>query len=302
MRDDSASHLSVLSSQSSLGFWRCLLVHAHTVDTTQVQRCWQQILPTSSTVSCSLETRLQTLLSSVIGAQALLSNAEFADGLQYIGAKLGVRLSDSVVSRVREFAREDTTIDCERISPEQHPSTTTAAADPLVSLTQDAISKMRVHELRELLARGGLRTDGLKRALVERLVDARDSALAQHLPKPSAVLDKAVHSATILVLDSQLHDFPWEGLDVLRTCSSVTRMPSLELTLRNVCALSSGNKDDRLCPRVCRDSVSFVLNAAGDLTSTQTQLTPILTHGQDALGWRGIVGRVPDEAEMRCVH
>ena len=87
----------------------------------------------------------------------------------------------------------------------------------------------------QLYAAEGLSTDGLKKVLVERLLAARDAALVDGRGFCEEGSDDEIDTqfSTILILHQELQQFPWEGMDVMGCCSSVTRMPSLNLIVAN---------------------------------------------------------------------
>lgn len=249
----------------------------------------------------SFDSKYRVLLTAMTSQQRYLSDAELLRGLEFIAAKLSTRLSQLDVARVLKIVRDEAT---NGVSSRETDADDTMAS-PLLALTNDAINAMRVTELKHDLAAAGLSADGLKKTLVERLSAARDAALVHKTPS-SRVSEDDEPGSTILVLDQRLQEFPWEGLAVLGDCESVTRMPSLELILstaravraRNEAASGSSRAEE---PSVRRERISFLLNAAGDLKATEKLMAPVLAIGQAKFGWRGAVGRVPEEAEMRCV-
>lgn len=150
---------------------------------------------------------------------------------------------------------------------------------------------MNVGEVKQLLAAEGLSTDGLKKVLVARLTAARDAALVDRMRSSTGRCGGGSNAdfSTILILNHQLQQFPWEAMDVMSLSSGVTRMPSLDLIVQNAKSYSP----------VRRDRVRYLLNPAGDLKSTQHQLGPILEDGATSFGWEGIVGEVPDPEKLR---
>ncbi|KHJ35897.1 putative cell division-associated protein bimb [Erysiphe necator] len=101
---------------------------------------------------------------------------------------------------------------------------------------------------------------------------------------------------TILILDKNLHSFPWESLPCLDGLA-VSRLPSLE-SLR-----------ERLIPRpeksdtsnldgffIDRSLGSYVLNPGGDLKHTLRIFKKEL---QALQGWNGIINREPSEEEFK---
>lgn len=241
----------------------------------------------------------------MVSAQQNLSDIEFADGLHHITTELGLSLNEYDSARILQLVRDESTI--KSPSSQERSSSDAPTASVLLTLTKEDISKMRVSELKECLVGAHLEADGLKKTLVERLITARDAALAQRLSSSAHPARPEEKGATILVLDHRLQELPWEGLDIMESCDSVTRMPSLELILKTFGEIRSRRRSESSShslsayPDVRRQRISFLLNAAGDLKSTENQLGPILESGQIKFGWQGIVGRVPKEDEMRCV-
>lgn len=115
----------------------------------------------------------------------------------------------------------------------------------------------------------------------------------------------------ILILDKQLHVFPWESLPSLQD-ASVSRLPSLldlrerSLDMRNQtlhlkktgASLSHGL-------RVSPKGGTYILNPSGDLTKTQNRFQgPLSTlsrphvesSSKDEDLWRGLVAQTPTEA------
>jgi separase len=97
---------------------------------------------------------------------------------------------------------------------------------------------------------------------------------------------KAFHSAsiegdsshhTILILDKELHCFPWESLPVLIN-QNVSRLPSLEALRTRIISLkpivrSDGNASCALS----RSTGASLLNPSGDLKNTQLAMEPLLS-------------------------
>ncbi|KAL3673406.1 hypothetical protein V7S43_001118 [Phytophthora oleae] len=274
---------TIVSMQETLGFWRCLLVGGpSTIETQVVQRCWSLLTKTS--IGCvRLFKRNQILLCALADAQECLTDGELIDGLRHIGAEIGVPISNSLAREVLQVLR------IKQNGPESTSSKVTHSN--LTKLSKKKIAGMKVGEVKQYLAAEGLSTDGLKKALVGRLLAARDTALAVKLRSSTedARVGISPEFSTILILNHQLQQFPWEGVDVMSLCSGVTRMPSLDLIVQNA----------RLSSLVRRDRVRYLLNPAGDLTSTQTELGPILVSGATTYGWEGIIGEVPDPDELR---
>ena len=118
---------------------------------------------------------------------------------------------------------------------------------------------------------------------------------------------KAYHSAarsipsstphTILMLDNNLHGFPWESLPCLSKLS-VSRLPSLAALRERLLTLNP-SIDDYATPghfiAASRGGTS-ILNPGGDLTNTSKTLLPVLDSLQGK--WTHIHSRPPTESEF----
>ncbi|KAK0917676.1 separin protein [Friedmanniomyces endolithicus] len=105
----------------------------------------------------------------------------------------------------------------------------------------------------------------------------------------------------ILVLDKRLQAFPWESLPYLQG-SSVSRVNSMLGLRERILAMrrqQSSLFDDRHV--VSRISGTYILNPSGDLTGTQTMLSPPLESLAQVPGssWTSVVKREPNEEEFR---
>ena len=279
-------------------------------------------------------TRSKVLLLSLLRSQTLLQEDERRAAVAHLLRQSGscdpadaARLLSAFTSSVLPAEAHATAAAAASVtSVVQTPvRASSAAPSALVSLTKDEIKRMKVAQLRTLLDQLSLASHGTKKELVDRVLEARDRLALARLrssstPKRPTATTPATTPATttpgattparrrmqtpartpsprkpndavILVLDHRLQDLPWEALDVLADCG-VTRMPSLALLLRTLDAQRTS---------VGRDRVAFVLNPAGDLTSTQKKLEPAFADQVARRGWRGMVNRAPSPDEMRCV-
>lgn len=248
------------------------------------------------------EKRLQTLLCAMVDSSPWLSDGEVGQGLQYIAQQIGVAMSPSEISRVRQLLRDAASRSGE-LFDQPDKSDSLSKTQLLSAISSEAIHKMKVSEMKELLSAAGLSTSGLKKDLFDRLLAAlnRSQSQSRHGHHTTDRSSECLDGSTIVVLDRCLLEFPWEGIDVLSACSGVTRMPSLDLIVTNASRYlpSVADTDARVSWRVSRSRVRYVLNPSGDLKATQRQLGPILERSADALGWEGIVGCAPDPHEFR---
>ncbi|KAH7078885.1 peptidase family C50-domain-containing protein [Paraphoma chrysanthemicola] len=102
----------------------------------------------------------------------------------------------------------------------------------------------------------------------------------------------------ILILDNNLHGFPWESLPCLEK-SSISRLPSLAaLRERLLAAKSHSNEEQSLPGHYIRPESggTSILNPSGDLSHTLKTIKPCLN---ELLGpWSHIANRAPTEKEF----
>ena len=129
---------------------------------------------------------------------------------------------------------------------------------------------------------------------------AKLDAIAKRIMQARANPLTSARHPTLLVLDKELQELPWESLPVLRG-HAVCRSPSFELLAMRAWAHAQAADEESVhAARVLRRgaraaSVSYVLNPSGDLTQTQQRLEQSFREQQ---GWSGIVGKVPQAADM----
>ncbi|KAI4746636.1 hypothetical protein E4T50_03048 [Aureobasidium sp. EXF-12298] len=104
----------------------------------------------------------------------------------------------------------------------------------------------------------------------------------------------------ILILDRKLHGFPWESLPCLQNVS-VSRVSSM-LTLRErILTMRRQMKD---CTEekhfVNKQSGAFILNPSGDLSRTQTTMSPLLDSLASLSGssWQSTINKTPAEKDF----
>jgi len=131
------------------------------------------------------------------------------------------------------------------------------------------------------------------------VVETTDALRHYHQAAYEGLHDGA-NGHTILVLDKNLHCFPWESMNCLKD-HSLSRLPSLACLRRRILEQRDQQKmhrpqqeEDRFL--VDRHSGAFILNPGGDLTNTQNRFEEPL---QELSSWECIIQRTPDEAEMK---
>ena len=102
---------------------------------------------------------------------------------------------------------------------------------------------------------------------------------------------------TILMLDNNLHGFPWESLPCLQKLS-VSRLPSLAALRERLLTLRSSSTDAAATGHYIAASTggTSILNPGGDLANTSKALQPVLNSLQG--NWTHIHSRPPTEAEF----
>lgn len=120
----------------------------------------------------------------------------------------------------------------------------------------------------------------------------------------------AENSCILFVLDENLQEFPWEGMDFLSS-KPISRIPSLSFAIatlleENQNSMQEGETSDVAAessitplsfPYINPKETSYVLDPESNLTTTKETLFPILeticTKGGWHGHWNGIVGEVP---------
>ncbi|KAK6001461.1 hypothetical protein QM012_002792 [Aureobasidium pullulans] len=104
----------------------------------------------------------------------------------------------------------------------------------------------------------------------------------------------------ILILDRKLHGFPWESLPCLQNVS-VSRVGSM-LTLRERILAMRRQMKDNAEERyfVNKQSGKFILNPSGDLSRTQTTMSPLLDSLSKSSGssWQSTINKAPSEKDF----
>ncbi|KAL8943604.1 MAG: hypothetical protein Q9216_000969 [Gyalolechia sp. 2 TL-2023] len=120
-------------------------------------------------------------------------------------------------------------------------------------------------------------------------------ALRQYYEAAKRSEDQPGMEHTVLILDKELHCFPWESLPCLDG-QAVTRLPSLSCLRDRI--LHQRHKDGADENRFCINgrSGAYVLNPAGDLEATQGKFERPL---KELDGWEGLTRSVPSEAQFK---
>jgi separase len=129
------------------------------------------------------------------------------------------------------------------------------------------------------------------------VVQTNDALHSYHEAAASQSEQQAPH--TILILDKQLHAFPWESMPCLGG-RSVSRLSSLYDLRERILAMGIGHNTSSHQPgfHISFDTGSYILNPSGDLAKTQSRFQKPLS----SLPWFNIIDRVPSEEEfLNCL-
>ena len=98
-------------------------------------------------------------------------------------------------------------------------------------------------------------------------------------------------SCVFLILDENLHRFPFEGMSVLKG-KTVCRVPCLSFVLATLLEFQNGPK---LLPSVDPANVSYILDPENNLQATQDRLLPAIKNLEHSrkYDWEGVVGEIP---------
>ncbi|TFY60535.1 hypothetical protein EVJ58_g5088 [Rhodofomes roseus] len=134
------------------------------------------------------------------------------------------------------------------------------------------------------------------------VVDLR-SALEEHRARTGGRRVPVRDHHTFLVLDKNVQGIPWESLPILRG-QSISRIPNMDflidrLELARQQRDARGQDSERVVDRINIDprKAYYVLNPSGDLKNTQERFAD-WAKGMRAVGWDGIIGRVPSEQQV----
>lgn len=131
------------------------------------------------------------------------------------------------------------------------------------------------------------------------VVDLRSALEELHGLTPP--LGPSTEQHLFLILDKAVQSFPWESIPCLRG-RSVSRIPSLaflrdRIDLASTLSSDGSDRSDEIF--VDANKTTFLLNPAGDLTTTQATFEPWLKQKQETAGWNGIVARIPSDEELK---
>jgi separase len=125
------------------------------------------------------------------------------------------------------------------------------------------------------------------------LVEVLDALRSYH--EASSVDKRARH--TVLILDKELHAFPWEAMPCLLG-KSVSRMPSMGMCRDRLEAIRSQNSEADAYA-ISSNSGAYILNPSSDLASTETTFASAFT--KQLPTFTSIISRKPTEPEFESL-
>ena len=134
------------------------------------------------------------------------------------------------------------------------------------------------------------------------VIETVDSLRQYHLARNDAELE-GDGQHTILILDKNLHCFPWESLPCLKG-KSVSRLPSLMCLHERLLSIqqmqskqSSRTVGQQGCTALAsRNNGAYILNPSGDLANTQERFEAPLSM---LAGWDGATEQKPSEQQFK---
>ena len=166
-------------------------------------------------------------------------------------------------------------------------------------LMDDNTQSMTVSELKDELEKLQVyvttRKRPNKKQLIDMLFEAREANGQRKMQ--SRRKSSSDENCMILVLDENLHRFPFEGMEL---CSNwaVSRVPSLPFAIAPL--IESHSDDDeaaRKYPAVNPFVASYIVDPEGNLSQTKNRLVPAIHDicRSNGWSWRSVVGTLPSE-------
>lgn len=197
---------------------------------------------------------------------------------------------------------DDISISCGNLASKFEQARTGGSDDDCDSEAEDDdVQTMTTRELKEELERLQVhvttRRKPSKQQLIDMLTEARRAHKSEtHESKQNAKTDE---NCMLLVLDENLHRFPFEGLDV---CSSsrltVSRVPSLPFAIVPLLESRSDEDDETdSYPSLDTSVASYIVDPEGNLSQTKKRLVPAIKDicESNDWNWKSVVGSLPSQ-------
>lgn len=167
-----------------------------------------------------------------------------------------------------------------------------------ISRNEDGVEELRkltVPELKDKLRDFGFSNAQMrklrKHEIIEKLIEVEETQGQNGNDTKNSERSK---SCLFLLLDENLHRFPFEGMRSLQG-KSVCRTPSLPFVYATLLECASSRKQ---MPCVDPSHASFVLDPENNLQATQKRLFPVLEGISSSNGWswNGVIGENPSQS------
>lgn len=204
----------------------------------------------------------------------------------FIGDEDGDDFSISCGNLASKF-EEACTVDGETSSETESSIDNVDVQSMTVSELKEELEKLQIHVM--------TRKKPSKRQLIDMLIEARGTS-GRRSTQPERD-SKSDENCMLLVLDENLHRFPFEGMEI---CSkwAVSRVPSLPFAIAPLIESRSVDDDATAAyPVVEPMEASYIVDPEGNLSQTKNRLVPAINGIYDAhdWNWRSVIGTLPSE-------
>ena len=163
---------------------------------------------------------------------------------------------------------------------------------------RDVLKKLTVPKLKDRLLEAGAKSSQFrslrKSDLIELLIQMdqdkeNEVDTSGHIDSEPSKPD----SCLFLILDENLHRFPFEGMPILKG-KTVCRVPCISFVLATLREFDADSKSESF-PSVDPSSVSYVVDPENNLQATQKRILPTIESLSSSRNWNwdGVVGEIP---------
>jgi hypothetical protein len=161
--------------------------------------------------------------------------------------------------------------------------------------TEEALKKLTVPKLKEKLGQFGFTDPQMrklrKQEVIDRLMEEQEKK-RRKLEEEQRSVPSGSKSCLFLLLDENLHRFPFEGMLTLEG-KSVCRVPSLSFVYATL--LERSLSKNKIAAVVDPSQTSFILDPENNLQATRKRLLPVLDSicTSRQWQWNGVTGEIP---------
>lgn len=165
---------------------------------------------------------------------------------------------------------------------------------------QDDLHSMTVNQLKDELEKLHVHVTTRKKPTKKQLIDMVTEARATDRDKidhPSEVTSNLDEKCVILILDENLHRFPFEGMEVFSNWAA-SRVPSLPFAIAPLIQSAHSGKDTRgRYPVVEPAEASYIVDPEGNLAQTKNRLVPAISDicESNDWNWKSVIGTLPSK-------